>query len=169
VNSLNDIVRLRRETDEMENLRVTSQDEHIGNCPECLMVQDVLVIGEHETGEGYHVNVLECCHCGAIFDDHLPNSEEELIRWYENFLNQSPLTVADDGYQMNPQEIAAEDIQSVQEAYEELLKSRDSVKASRQRLQQIEKTSDQQVKEVTRYLYTIYGQVVSGEHQTKLN
>ena len=88
VNSLNDIVRLRRETDEMENLQVTSHDEHIGNCPVCLMVQDVLVIGEHETGEGYHVNVLECCHCGAIFDDHLPNSDEELIRWYENFFNQ---------------------------------------------------------------------------------
>jgi hypothetical protein len=147
VNSLNDIVRLRRETDEMENLQVASHDEHIGNCPVCLMVQDVLVIGEHETGEGYHFNVLECCHCGAIFNDHLPNRDEELIRWYENFFNQLPLAVTDDSYQEEHPDIPSEELESLQEVYQELLKTRDSVKASKQRLQQIEKTSDQQVKE----------------------
>lgn len=167
-NSLNDIAQLRRETIELEQGQARKVREVTGNCPVCLDVVPVIIRGEILNEAGYLVNELECQSCGTQFDDYLPTREDDLMRWYENFL--SKLSVShEDGPFIDHSLIPSEEMNSIRELYEDLKKNREAVRVSKHQLEQIEKTSDKQMKEVTQYLYMIYGQTISGENQSELN
>lgn len=167
--SLNGIVELRRETDELDHNRRSHLKNPVGNCPSCMSHVPVSIVGETVNSFGFHVNMLECKHCRVTFEDYLPNCDEEMLCWYENFFNQMALA-KENGLTAGHLDIPRDDLNSLQEVYEDLKRSRDSVRQSKAQLKKIEETSDAQIQEVTQYLYVIFGQMISGDDtRTELN
>ncbi|MBA2407405.1 MAG: hypothetical protein H0V65_05370 [Chitinophagales bacterium] len=167
VRSLNDIVQLRKEADEMEEIKNNSWNDVSGNCPVCKQIVTVTIIGEIVNNHGFRVNILKCNDCGTEFNDYLPTKQDELLKWYEYFFNHLISQEIETNSALF--QIPREELTSLRELYDDLKRNQHSVKESKKQLEIIEATADKQMKEITQYLYLIFGQTISGEQQIKLN
>lgn len=167
VSSLNDIVLLRQQTLSLDDGGQSNEGPAEGNCPVCQEKVPVLVAGTTKGKAGFKVYLLKCDSCETVFEDALPMRDNDLITWYEKIFDRlsnkfHPDEAIDNG--INPDEL-----ELIRDTYEELKKSRESILESKKQLREIEKISDQQLFEVTRYLYGIYGQTISSISETALN